>query len=106
MITEKILGQSTILSASNSTVYTVPASTKGIIKILWITNTTVNDVTVKLWVGPAAGDANKLMDTFTIPANDFKQITTYITLSAAETVQLKGGVNLALSVSLFGAEIT
>ena len=106
-IAEKILGQSTILSASNSTIYTVPASTTGIVKIIWITNTTTSDVTVELWVGnTAAGDAQKLMDGVTIPASDFKQVYTYMPLAATETVEAKGSTNVALSITVAGAEIT
>ena len=105
-ITEKILGQSTVLSASNSTIYTVPASTTAIVKTIWITNTTASDVTAEVWIGAAAGDANKLMEGFTIPANDFIQISTYMPMLTTNTVQAKGSTNLALSVSVFGAEIT
>ena len=103
--THKILGQSTILSASNSTIYTVPGTTTGIVKILWITNTTASDVTIELWLGAATGDANKLMDGVTIPANDFVQVFTDIGLAATETIQAKGSTNLALSVTATGAEI-
>ena len=105
-IAEKILGQSTVLSASNSTIYTVPASTTTVVKTIWITNTTTSDATVELWLGAAAGDANKLMDGVTIPASDFKQVSTYIGLAATETIQAKGSVNLALSITASGAEIT
>ena len=104
-IQEKILGQSTILSASNSTIYTVPADTTAIVKTIWITNTTASDVTIELWVGAAAGDANKLMEGFTIPANDFVQVITYIPMAATNTIQAKGSTNVALSVGVYGVEI-
>jgi len=105
-LTEKILGQSTILSASNSTLYTVPASTTGIVKIIWIANTTTSDVTVELWAGSAAADGNKLIDGMTIPASDFVQINTYLPLAATNTVQAKGSTNVALTITVAGAEIT
>jgi hypothetical protein len=109
-IQEKTLGQSTILSASNSTVYTVPASTTTIVKTIWICNTTTSDVTVEMWVvpnGQSAGDAYKLMDGVTIPASDFIQVSTYLPMeTAGDTIQLKGSTNVALTANIFGAEIT
>lgn len=104
--TEKLLGQSTILSASNSTVLTVAASTTAVIKTIWITNTTTSDVTIEMWVGAAAGDANKLMDGVTIPASDFLVVHTYMPVETTQTLQAKGSTNVALSVSVFGASIT
>ena len=105
-ITEKVLGQSTVLSASNSTIYTVPASTTAVVKTIWVTNTTATDTTIEMWAGSAAGDANKLMDGVTIPASDFMQVSTYLPLETTDTLQAKGSTNVALSVSLFGAELT
>lgn len=110
MISEKTLGQSSILSASNSTVYAVPAATVGIVKIIWICNTTASDVTLELWNvpnGSSAADANKLMDGVTIPASDFVQIYTYLPMeTAGDTIQAKGSTNNALTINLYGAEIT
>ena len=109
-ITEKTLGQSTVLSASNSTIYTVPASTTTVVKIIWITNTTASDVTIELWNVPNSGsaaDGNKLMDGVTIPANDFMQVSTYLAMeTAGDTIQAKGSTNVALTINLYGAEIS
>lgn len=107
-ITEKTLGQSTILSASNSTIYTVPASTRTVVKTIWITNTTTSDVTIELWQvvsGGSAADGNKLMDGLTIPASDFVQVSTYLPMATGGFIQAKGSTNVALTVNLYGAEI-
>ena len=109
-IQEKTLGQSTVLSASNSTIYTVPAGTTTVVKIIWICNTTANDVTIELWNVPnggSAADGNKLMGGVTIPAGDFIQVSTYLPMeTAGDTLQAKGSTNVALTVNLYGAEIT
>ena len=107
--THKTLGQSTVLSASNSTIYTVPASTQSIVKVIWIANTTSSDVTIELWNVPnggSAADGNKLLDGFTIPANDFIQVFTDLGMeTVGDTIQAKGSTNVALTVNLYGAEI-
>ena len=109
-IQEKTLGQSTVLSASNSTIYTVPASTTTLLKTIWICNTTTSDVTLELWNvpnGDSATDGNKLMDLRTIPASDFVVVHTYLPMeTAGDTIQAKGSTNVALTVNLYGAEIT
>jgi len=109
-LTEKTLSQSTVLSASNSTIYTVPASTVAIVKTIWICNTTTSDVTLELWNVPNSGsaaDGNKLMDGVTIPASDFIVVHTYLPMeTAGDTIQAKGSTNVALTVNLYGAEIT
>ena len=109
-IQEKTLGQSNVLSASNSTIYTVPASTTTLLKTIWICNTTTSDVTLELWNvpnGDSATDGNKLMDLRTIPASDFVVVHTYLPMeTAGDTIQAKGSTNVALTVSLYGAEIT
>jgi len=109
-IQEKTLGQSTVLSASNSTIYTVPATITTLVKTIWICNTTTSDVTIELWNVPNAGsaaDGNKLMDTRTIPASDFVVVHTYLPMeTAGDTIQAKGSTNIALTVNLYGAEIT
>jgi len=110
VFTHKTLGQSTVLSASNSTIYTVPADTASIVKVIWIANTTASDVTIELWNVPNAGsaaDGNKLMDGVTIPANDFMQVFTDIGMeTVGDTIQAKGSTNLALTVNLYGAELS
>jgi len=109
-IQEKTLGQSTVLSASNSTIYTVPASTTTVVKTIWICNTTTSDATIELWNvpnGDSAADANKLMDLRMIPASDFCVVHTYLPMETeGDTIEAKGSTNLALTVSLYGAAIT
>ena len=107
--THKPLGQSSIASASNTTVYTLPASTQAIVKIIWICNTTTSDVTLEMWYvpnGSSADNAHKLLPGVTIPASDFKQINTDMgMITAGDTIQAKGSTNNAITISLFGATI-
>jgi len=106
-LTYKRLGSSTVLSASNSTIYTVPASTTAEVKVCWITNTTTSDVTIELWhvaSGGSASDTNKLMDGVTIPASDFKKIQADWQMATGDTIQAKGSTNIATSIQLYGVE--
>lgn len=109
-IQEKTLGQSSITNSGTTTIYTVPASTTTVVKTIWICNTTTSDVTLELWNvpnGDSAADANKLMDGVTIPASDFIQVITYLPLeTAGDTIQATGSTNNALTINIYGAEIT
>jgi len=110
IFTHKKLGSASIASASNTTVYTVPDATKSIIKIIHICNCTNADATIELWHianGGSAADSNKILNGFIIPANEFMQIFTDQGMAnVGDFIQAKGSVNNALTVSLFGAEIT
>ena len=67
---EKRLGYGQLASGSQTTLYTVPAATTGIVKTIIITNTTATDATVELWhvdSGGSVGDTNKILDDFTVP---------------------------------------
>ena len=105
----KKLGAASIASASNTTVYTAPASTQTEVKVCWICNTTASDVTLELWhvaSGGSASDANKLMPAVTIPANDFKKIQADWQMSTSDTIQAKGSTNVAITITLYGVEIS
>ena len=106
--TEKTLGRAQIASGSQTTIFTATAT--DIIKTLWIVNTTTTDRTIEMWVVPNGGavnDNNKILDAFTIPANDFMQIITYMPLdTTGDTLQAEASAASALTVSVFGASIT
>lgn len=101
-----------LITASEGTVYSCPASTTAIVKIIWICNTTAAAVTVELWNPQASAtgsDTNKLFDTFPIPANDFIQVSTYLILTnngTADTIRASASSASACSIHLYGAELT
>ena len=103
----KLLGSSGIASASNTTVYTVPASTQTEVKSLWITNVTGTDETIEIWhveSGDSAVDSNKRIFDLTIPANDFKKIQADWQLATGDTIQAKGSTNNSITIGVYGAE--
>lgn len=106
---EKKLGQSQIANGSRTTLYTVPASTTAIVKTIIMTNTTASDATISVWHVPnggSYGDSNALVDTLTIPANDFTQISTYVVMdTAGDTLQAEAGTASAITISVYGATI-
>ena len=109
-ITEKRLGQGQIANGSRTTLYTVPSSTTGIIKSINIANTTASPVTISIWHVPnggSYGDSNAILKTLTIPANDFTHINTYMPMNTAgDTLQAEAGTATAITISVYGAEIT
>jgi len=106
--TEKKLGSNSV-NTSETTIYTVPASTTGIVKIIWITNVTSADVAIDIWNPAVAttGVANKLCHELVIPANDFVQISTYLPMATTSTIIAKmiTGAASSATVSLYGVEI-
>lgn len=106
---EKRLGQAQISNAANTTIYTVPTSTTGIVKTILICNTTALNATVEIWIVPNAGsasDSTKIVDDVTVPANDFTQIMTWMPCETGATVQAKASAATTITISVFGAEIT
>lgn len=108
---KKLVTGTSQINTSETTVYTVPASTTGIVKIIWITNVTSADVQISMWnptTGSTTSDANQLLDTVTIPSYDFVQINTYLPIAATGTIVAKmiTGAASSATVNLYGAEIT
>lgn len=71
--TEKKLAQSYPNTTTNTTVYTVPAATKAIIKNCLMCNTTASAITVRVFAVPnggSAGVSNALLYDYSIPANE------------------------------------
>ncbi|GBE19325.1 hypothetical protein BMS3Abin17_00048 [archaeon BMS3Abin17] len=107
--TEKKLGQNQINNVSNTTLYTVPTGKKGIIRAMILTNTTASDATISIWHVPNASssaDSNSLFKTFSVPANDFVHIYTYVVMdTVGDKIDALAGTASAITVSLYGAEI-
>jgi hypothetical protein len=103
------LGSFSVLSASNSTIYTVPGATQTGVKVLWICNHTALPVTIEIWhvrSGDSAVDSNARLSGVTIPANDFKKIQADWEMATGDTIEAKGATNLAITVAAYGLENT
>lgn len=116
--TYKILGQSattgsygngaqTLVQATNTNLYTVPAATQTIVSTITVANTTTSAVTYRIAVRPAGATlANQhyvAYDT-TLAANDTTALTLGLTLSATDIITVyaaTGGVTFIA----YGSEI-
>jgi hypothetical protein len=105
----KILGQARPSNTSNTTLYTVPASTEAIVSTLSVTNVTANDQTFRLFVVPSgsgAGTNNAIAYDAAIPANSFTAFTLGLTLSAGDLVVIASGFADAVTFQAFGTELS
>lgn len=104
----KILGQSAPADTNNADAYTVPASTQSVVSTLVITNVTAASANATVYVrkdGATAANANTLVPTAAVPANDFKALTIGITIDAGDIITVKSSVANALTFHVFGSEI-
>lgn len=91
------------------TLYTVPASTKTIVKNIVLANTTVTDATVDIHLVPnggTAGATNKIVPTYLVPANNTVVIDFSAALdTAGDTIQALQGTSGAITVYISGVEV-
>ena len=98
------------ITTGPTTVYTVPALTKTIIRHLHISNPSGAAVTITLSIG-ADGVTTRLFSTFSIPAaaagvtNSVQDIFWYQIMDAAEILTLSAGTNNILVIVINGDEI-
>lgn len=107
-IAYKVLGQSAPGATTETTIYTVPASTQVVISSVVVTNRGATATTFRISVRPnGATLANQHYIAFDAPiaANDSVGLSFGITVDAADVVSVYGG-NANLSFNLFGTEIT
>lgn len=99
------------IATGPTTVYTVPALTKTIIRQIHISNPSGAAVTFTLSVG-ADGAATRLWQTYSIPAaaagvtDSVRDIFMYLVMDAAEILTLSAGTTLTLVIVITGDEIT
>ena len=88
---------------STTTMYTVPSSTKAILRNIHIANTTGTAASIKMSIGADAAGTRILGDTV-IPANGTYDWTGFMVMEAGETLRATGGTNNALTVTVSGVE--
>lgn len=104
-ITPVKLAQAAITTGT-TTIYTVPASTRALVKDIDICNTTGGALTVNLHLVPSAGTAgtgNALLYGTSINANTTLQWTGVQVMNAGDTIQVQGS-GLGLTVNISGGE--
>ena len=104
-ITPLQLGQAAI-TASVTTLYTVPASTRAFVKNLDIVNTSAGALTYNIFLVPSAGSAatsNALFYDFPIASKENIQWTGTQILNAGDTIQIQAS-GTGITITASGAE--
>lgn len=104
-ITPVKLAQAAV-TASAVTVYTVPASTRTMVKDIDICNTTAGALTVNVFLVPSGGSAgtgNALLYGASVTANTTLQWTGVQVMNAGDTIQVQAS-GLGLTASISGGE--
>jgi len=93
------------VSNSAATKYTVPASTKAIVRHIHLSNPSGSAVTFTMSIGADAA-AVRLFDAYSIAANSVFDHFCYYVLEAAEIIQALAGTNNILVLTINGDELT
>lgn len=104
-ITPVKLAQAAV-TASVVTVYTVPASTRTILKDIDICNTTAGALTINVYLVPSGGSpgtGNALFFGLAITANTTLQWSGVQVLNAGDTIRVQGSAT-GLTVNISGGE--
>lgn len=104
----KVLGQSAPSATTDTTLYTVPASTQAVVSTIFVCNRAASAATFRIAVRPdGASIANQhyLFYDVTIDGNATVPITTGITLGDTDVLTVRAST-ANLSFSAFGSEIT
>jgi hypothetical protein len=92
---------------SSTTVYTVPASTRAILKDILICNlggTTPTFTIDFVKSGGAASDTTKLFDEYALTANQYLHFRTSAVLEAGDFIRIHANTTSAVSVNIHGAQ--
>jgi hypothetical protein len=106
--TYKVLGQSAPSATTDTTLYTVPASTQTVASSISICNRSATGGTFRLAIRPAGESiANKHYISYdtAVPGNDSIHLTMGITLGNTDVVTVYAN-NSNFSFTLFGTELT
>jgi hypothetical protein len=101
------LGQAAITTAV-ATLYTVPTSTRALLKELSIANTTGAPINVRVFLVPSAGSAgtgNAFLYDVSVPGNNSLQYNGVQVMNAGDTIQVQAA-SAGLTISASGAEAT
>lgn len=108
-ITEKKIAQSYPAATTNTTVYTVPAATKTIVRNILFCNTTGANISVRLFAVPnggSAGVSNALFYDFEIPLNIAISKNLYLILDTPGDFLVVYAASEGVCFTISGAELT
>lgn len=90
---------------TETTLYTVAASTTIIVRQIQITNTTSTAATFKMSIGADAA-GTRLFSDFSVAANDVLEWTGFLVLAAGETLRAQQGTSGALTFVISAVTVT
>lgn len=105
--TEKQLAQNAQANTSETTVYTVPASTTTIVKQIIVCNTTGSAANYSLSIVPAAGsagDTNRIIKTVSFAANSTTIYDLTQVMATTAFISILQGTASAITVTISGVE--
>lgn len=103
------LGQLDLTTTVLTDLYTVPAATSTVVSTIIVANRTASAVTYRIAIrtdGDAISNKHYIAYDISLGANDSVTLTLGITLAATDVVSVSAGTANALSVNIFGTEIT
>ena len=98
-----------LVTNGTDTLYTVPGSTTAIVKDIHIANTSATAATITIWIDPngtSATDAEAIIKSWSVPANDFLHWSGFMVMAAAATIKATAGTTNVIAVSINGALLT
>ena len=107
VITPAKFGQAAITTGV-TTLYTVPASTRALLKELSIANTTAASINVRVFLVPfggSAGTGNAFLYDVPVPGNNALQYNGIEVLNAGDTIQIQAA-SAGLTIIASGGEAT
>jgi len=106
----KRLAGPALVATGPTTIYTVPALTKTILRYIQLSNPSASPVTFTLSIGADAA-GTRLWSAYSIPAaaagvtDNVRQIFLYVIMDAAEILTVSAGTNNILNITVNGDEI-
>jgi hypothetical protein len=102
----KKLAQAELAQApSTTTLYTVPAGVQAIIKHMKAVNSTAGAVTVKMWHDGTA-DVNLILPEVTLQAGEWGEWDGTMVMEAGDTLAGQSDSATAVTVTVYGDEVT
>ena len=104
----KVLGQSSPTANTDTTLYTVPASTECVVSTLTICNQNTSNVVIRTAVRPngaTISNEHYIVYNATITGNETFALTFGITMDASDVVTVRSDTT-NVSFNLYGSEIT
>lgn len=105
--TEKQLAQSCVASTTETTVYTVPASTTTIVKQIVVANVTGTAAVTSLSLvasGGTAGVTNRIYEQISIPANSTVTFDLSQVMATGGFISIKQGTASSITTTISGIE--